>query len=282
MPLDRALARPMPARRRELVASAIAARSGRPPGPRPSMPVQVPRGIAPVSARVVWIHPEVALIPKLKQSEVWFVTGCQHLYGPETLAQVAENSQKIAAALDCSSRVPCRVVFKPVVKTPDEIPALLTEANVAKDCVGLILWMHTFSPAKMWIGGLAALQKPFLHLHTQFNRDLPWGDDRHGLHEPEPGRPRRPRVRVHLHAPAPEPQGRRRALAGRRGARRGRRRGCARPAAGRRRGGSRSPASATTCARSRSPRATRSRRSASSATRSTATASATSSRSSAR
>jgi L-arabinose isomerase len=115
------------------------------------------------------------LIPSLKQSEVWFVTGSQHLYGPETLAQVARNSQQIAQALDCSSRIPAKVVFKPVVKTPDEIYGLLTEANVAKQCVGLILWMHTFSPAKMWVGGLTALQKPYLHLHTQFNRDLPWG-----------------------------------------------------------------------------------------------------------
>jgi L-arabinose isomerase len=115
------------------------------------------------------------LLPDLKQSEVWFVTGSQHLYGPETLRQVAENSQKIAAALDQSKHVPCRVVFKPVVKTPDEIQALLAEANVAKGCIGLVLWMHTFSPAKMWIGGLTSLQKPYLHLHTQFNRDLPWG-----------------------------------------------------------------------------------------------------------
>jgi L-arabinose isomerase len=115
------------------------------------------------------------VIPSLKQSEVWFVTGSQHLYGPETLRQVEENSKKIACGLDQSPRVPCRVVFKPVVKTPDEISALLAEANVAKDCVGLVLWMHTFSPAKMWIGGLTALQKPWLHLHTQFNRDLPWG-----------------------------------------------------------------------------------------------------------
>jgi L-arabinose isomerase len=116
------------------------------------------------------------LIPNPKQSEVWFVTGSQHLYGPSTLAQVAENSRRIAAALDGSARIPCRVAFKPVVKTPDEIHALLTEANTAKECVGLVLWMHTFSPAKMWIGGLTALQKPYLHLHTQWNRDLPWGE----------------------------------------------------------------------------------------------------------
>jgi L-arabinose isomerase len=115
------------------------------------------------------------MIPSLKQSEVWFVTGSQHLYGPETLRQVEENSKKIACGLDQSPQVPCRVVFKPVVKTADEISALLAEANVARDCAGLVLWMHTFSPAKMWIGGLTGLQKPWLHLHTQFNRDLPWG-----------------------------------------------------------------------------------------------------------
>lgn len=116
------------------------------------------------------------MIRSLKQSEVWFVTGSQNLYGAETLRQVAENSKRIAAALDASPRVPCRVVMKPVVKTPDEILRLLSEANSATDCVGLVLWMHTFSPAKMWIGGLLALQKPYLHLHTQWNRELPWGE----------------------------------------------------------------------------------------------------------
>jgi L-arabinose isomerase len=115
------------------------------------------------------------LIPNLKQSEVWLVTGSQHLYGPETLAQVAAHSQTIAQALDASARIPCRVVFKPVVKTPEEVLALLGEANTAAACVGLVLWMHTFSPAKMWIAGLTALRKPYAHLHTQFNRDLPWG-----------------------------------------------------------------------------------------------------------
>jgi len=115
------------------------------------------------------------MLAPLKQSEVWFVTGSQHLYGPETLRRVAEDSATIAAALDRSSRIPCRVVFKPVVKTPQEVLALLSEANTAPSCVGLILWMHTFSPAKMWIAGLTALQKPYAHLHTQFNRDLPWG-----------------------------------------------------------------------------------------------------------
>lgn len=115
------------------------------------------------------------MTPSLKQSEVWFVTGSQHLYGPQALAQVEANSRQVARALDGSSRIPCRVVFKAVVKTDEEIRALVSEANNATDCVGLLLWMHTFSPARMWVGGLVALQRPFLHLHTQFNRELPWG-----------------------------------------------------------------------------------------------------------
>lgn len=112
----------------------------------------------------------------LKKYEVWFVTGSQHLYGEETLRQVAEHSQIIAEFLDKASPIPIRVVFKPVVKTPDEIYAICQEANVATNCIGIITWMHTFSPAKMWIRGLAVLQKPLLHLHTQFNRDIPWSN----------------------------------------------------------------------------------------------------------
>jgi L-arabinose isomerase len=112
----------------------------------------------------------------LKKFEVWFVTGSQHLYGPETLQQVADHSQEIARALDQSSRIPVRIVFKPVLTTPDAIRDLCLEANVANECVGLITWMHTFSPAKMWIAGLTQLKKPFLHLHTQYNREIPWGD----------------------------------------------------------------------------------------------------------
>jgi L-arabinose isomerase len=111
---------------------------------------------------------------ELKSLEVWFVTGSQHLYGPKTLAQVAENSQAIAASLDKDKSIPVRVVFKPVLKTPEEIRALCRTANNTENCVGLVLWMHTFSPAKMWIAGLTALAKPILHFHTQFNRDLPW------------------------------------------------------------------------------------------------------------
>lgn len=110
----------------------------------------------------------------LKQFEVWFVTGSQHLYGEETLNQVAQHSQEIAASLDQAENIPVRVVFKPTVKTTEEIHAICQEANVAKNCIGIITWMHTFSPAKMWITGLRILQKPVLHLHTQFNRDIPW------------------------------------------------------------------------------------------------------------
>ena len=109
-----------------------------------------------------------------KQSEVWFVTGSQHLYGPETLKQVAADSFKIAAAFDKSPKIAVKVVFKPVLTTPDSITELCTEANNSKNCIGLITWMHTFSPAKMWIRGLSILNKPILHLHTQLNRDIPW------------------------------------------------------------------------------------------------------------
>src|SRR5579872_4453845 len=110
----------------------------------------------------------------LKQFEVWFVTGSQHLYGPETLQKVAEHSQTIAKALDAAPQLPVRVVYRPIVKTPEEIYRICAEANNATDCIGIIAWMHTFSPAKMWIGGLRILNKPLLHLHTQFNRDIPW------------------------------------------------------------------------------------------------------------
>jgi L-arabinose isomerase len=112
----------------------------------------------------------------LKQFEVWFVTGSQHLYGPKTLEQVAEDSKEIAAALDASEDIPVKVVFKPVLTTPESIRQLCLEANSAEACVGLITWMHTFSPAKMWISGLNLLKKPFAHLHTQYGREIPWAD----------------------------------------------------------------------------------------------------------
>ncbi|MFD2570852.1 L-arabinose isomerase [Spirosoma soli] len=112
----------------------------------------------------------------LKQFEIWFITGSQHLYGEETLKQVADHSTIIAKFFNEAAQIPVQVVFKPVVKTPDEIYALCQDANVAPNCVGIITWMHTFSPAKMWIRGLSILKKPLLHLHTQFNRDIPWSE----------------------------------------------------------------------------------------------------------
>lgn len=112
----------------------------------------------------------------LKNLEVWFVTGSQHLYGEETLRQVAEHSQIIAKSLNESSSIPVTVVYKPTVKSTEEIYNICMDANTASNCIGIIAWMHTFSPAKMWINGLKILQKPLLHLHTQFNRDIPWGE----------------------------------------------------------------------------------------------------------
>ncbi len=110
----------------------------------------------------------------LKIFEVWFITGSQSLYGEETLKKVAEHSQEIVKGIDTSGKIPVRVVFKPIVKSSEEIYATIQEANAAKNVIGIITWMHTFSPAKMWIRGLSILQKPMLHLHTQYNRDIPW------------------------------------------------------------------------------------------------------------
>jgi L-arabinose isomerase len=115
-------------------------------------------------------------VKALGEHEVWFLTGSQDLYGEETLRQVAEDSQSIARALDESSAIPVRIVYRPTVKSSESILAACLEANAAEKCVGVIAWMHTFSPARMWIAGLSALAKPLLHLHTQFNRDLPWAE----------------------------------------------------------------------------------------------------------
>lgn len=110
----------------------------------------------------------------ISQKEIWFVTGSQHLYGEETLLQVAENSKEIVRGFNDSSHLPIKIVWKPTVKTPDEITSVCQEANVEKKCIGIITWMHTFSPAKMWIKGLTILNKPLCHLHTQFNAEIPW------------------------------------------------------------------------------------------------------------
>ncbi len=110
----------------------------------------------------------------LKRLEIWFVTGSQHLYGAETLKRVAAHSREISRALNDAEAIPVGVVFKTVLKTPEEAFALCEEANQASQCIGLITWCHTFSPSKMWINGLKALRKPILHLHTQHNHEIPW------------------------------------------------------------------------------------------------------------
>ncbi|MEA3187058.1 MAG: L-arabinose isomerase [Chthoniobacter sp.] len=110
----------------------------------------------------------------LPSPEIWFITGSQHLYGEEALKKVAANSQKIVAEL--GGPLPLKLGFKPIVTRPEEVRAVCIEANSDPNCAGLVLWMHTFSPSKMWIGGLTQLRKPFLHLHTQFNRELPWSE----------------------------------------------------------------------------------------------------------
>lgn len=113
---------------------------------------------------------------EITTKEIWFVTGSQHLYGPETLKQVAANSKTIVEGLNGSGQIPVTLVFKPVVTTPDEITKLCREANNDTACIGLVTWMHTFSPAKMWIAGLSILSKPLCHLHTQFNAEIPWSN----------------------------------------------------------------------------------------------------------
>ena len=106
----------------------------------------------------------------------------------------------LAEALNDSPAIPVAIVDREPLTDADAIRRVLAEASADDDCVGVIAWMHTFSPARMWIGGLDALRKPLLHLHTQFDRELPWARDRHGLHEPQPVGPRRPRVRLHRDA----------------------------------------------------------------------------------
>ncbi len=112
----------------------------------------------------------------LSEYQIWFLTGSQHLYGPEAIEQVGQHSREIAAYLNDLAEIPLQVVYKPVLTTPEEIYGICSEANTSAKCVGVVTWMHTFSPAKNWIAGLSALQKPLLHLHTQYNRDIPWSE----------------------------------------------------------------------------------------------------------
>ena len=110
----------------------------------------------------------------ISAKEIWFVTGSQHLYGEETLRQVANNAQEITRGLDGSKHIPVKIINKATVKTPNEITDICQQASAEKNCIGIITWMHTFSPAKMWIKGLTILTKPLCHLHTQFNAEVPW------------------------------------------------------------------------------------------------------------
>lgn len=110
----------------------------------------------------------------VNNKEIWFVTGSQHLYGDETLKQVKTHSEIIVNALNDSGNILVPIVFKALVTTPDEISQACIEANATENCIGVITWMHTFSPAKMWIRGLNNLKKPICHLHTQYNAAIPW------------------------------------------------------------------------------------------------------------
>ncbi len=112
----------------------------------------------------------------LSDYQVWFLTGSQHLYGPEAIEQVGEHSREIATFLNAIAMIPLKIVTRPVLTTAEEIHNICREANQTPNCVGVMAWMHTFSPAKNWIPGLSALRKPLLHLHTQYNRDIPWAD----------------------------------------------------------------------------------------------------------
>lgn len=106
----------------------------------------------------------------------WMVSGSQHLYGEETLKQVKDHTAEIAGYLSSSDKIPAPVEYKGIITTPAEITEFFNKANGDNKCAGIILWMHTFSPSKMWINGLKNNRKPLVHLHTQFNRDIPWGE----------------------------------------------------------------------------------------------------------
>ncbi len=112
----------------------------------------------------------------LSNYEIWFITGSQHLYGDATLKNVARHSEEIAKALDASDNIPVKVKYHALVTTPDEIFNACEAANAAPNCIGVVLWMHTFSPAKMWIKGLQVLRKPIAHFHTQYNAEIPWSE----------------------------------------------------------------------------------------------------------
>ena len=110
---------------------------------------------------------------KLQEYEFWFIVGSQFLYGPEVLETVAARASEMADKMNASGILPCRIVYKVTAKTPEEISDLVKEANYCDTCAGVVTWMHTFSPSKMWIDGLRGLQKPYCHFATQYNREIP-------------------------------------------------------------------------------------------------------------
>ena len=110
----------------------------------------------------------------LKKYEFWFIVGSQDLYGEDVLKTIDQHSKIMVDDFNADPVIPCTFVFKPVVRNSDEIYKVIMEANNSEKCAGIITWMHTFSPSKMWIRGFSALQKPLLHINTQFNRDIPW------------------------------------------------------------------------------------------------------------
>ena len=131
------------------------------------------------------------MVKAFENFEVWFITGAQLLYGGDAVAQVDGHSKIMVEGLNNSGRLPIKVVYKGTANSSKEVADLFAAANNEKKCIGVITWMHTFSPAKMWIHGLQILHKPLLHLHTQFNEEIPW------------------RVRPHNSTHAPAPQARR-------------------------------------------------------------------------
>ena len=109
----------------------------------------------------------------MKNREFWFIVGSQHLYGPEVLDTVAARAAEMAEKINSSALIPCKFVYKATVKTPDEVTAIIKEANYDDNCAGIVTWCHTFSPSKMWINGFSILQKPYCHFATQYNREIP-------------------------------------------------------------------------------------------------------------
>ena len=113
---------------------------------------------------------------QLINKKIWFLTGTQYLYGKKALEQISKNAELVVKGLNESKHIPLQIIFKPILKSQEGITQLCTEASSDANCIGLITWMHTFSPSKMWINGLKKLHVPLLHLHTQFNKEIPWSN----------------------------------------------------------------------------------------------------------